>query len=171
MLGFVVQEPCPRLTCNGFEAPSSYMGFLGRVRHFTMWLKEIGTGNGKQEWRNSGALSERGAAFGPIPPAAISAQDHFIWILCRIWVPEQLFLTIEAWEAAVFLILEEKHLEHYMIIGAMTGSCVALCTQMSMLSSSERSNCILFQMAMDTQIAWHKEEQFQLERLKTIPFP
>lgn len=75
---------------------------------------------------------------------------HQKWSLLRIILSEssartrmleQLF-TLEAWGAVDFFIVEEKHLEHCMIIGAMTGSHVALCMQMSMLNSNEWSTCI-----------------------------
>lgn len=142
-LGFVVRGLCLGLIRSEVEVPSSCMGFLGRVRHFAVWLIETGTAKGELKCRISAALSEWEMALGPTLPAVVSAQDRFVWILCRTQVPEELFFfTTQVGGAAAFFILGEKCLERYMVIGAMTGSCVTLCTQMSMLSSNERSNCI-----------------------------
>lgn len=90
-LGFVVRGLCLRLIRSEVEAPSSCMGFLGRVRHFAVWLMETGTAKGELKCRISAALSEWEMVLGPTPPAVVSAQDHFVWILCRTQVPEELF--------------------------------------------------------------------------------
>lgn len=168
LLVFVVWEPCPGLKHDGVEVPSSCKGFLGRVRHFTVWLKEIGTANGEQKCRTSAALSETGVAFGPTPPAAISAQGHLTWILCRTQVPEQLSLTTEAWGAAAFFIVEEKHLGHCDCWSNVWKLCSPLHPNEHAKQQWKIQLCLL-QLAMDAQIVWRKEWLFQLERLKTLP--
>lgn len=136
---FVVREPCPRLIHNGVKA-STYMDFLGRVRDFAVWLMEIGTAKGEQKSRTSAALSKRGAALGPTPLTVISAQDCYIWILCRTQ-------------------------EHLMC------NCHTLCTQVSMLSSNERSTCIFSKRLQILRLFGIKKNSFSWKGWRPFLFP
>lgn len=132
----------PRTYTQWSQSPKQLHGFPAKSQAFCSVVYGNRHSKGGIETQDvSSSFRKRSGTLSYTPPAA-SAQDRFVWILCSTQALEERSSTREVGGAAAFFILEEKRLEHSMSFVSGTGSCVTLCTQISMLSSSERSNCL-----------------------------